>query len=55
MGFLVEMGEDPSFAAYLSRLKQQIAVAMLKWRLCWLSLLALKLSNAAPSQSGCRS
>jgi hypothetical protein len=31
--FLVEMCEDPRFAPYLSRLKQQIAVAMLKWRL----------------------
>jgi hypothetical protein len=41
--FLVEMCEDPRVAAHLSRLKQQIAVAMLKWRLCGLSLLALKL------------
>jgi hypothetical protein len=47
--FLVEMCEDPRFAPYLSRLKEQIAVAMLKWRLCGLSLLALKLSNAALS------
>jgi hypothetical protein len=47
--FPVAMCEDPKVAAYLSRLKQQIAVAMLKWRLCGLLLLAVKLSNAGPS------
>jgi hypothetical protein len=45
--FLLEMCEDQRVVAYLSRFKQQIAIAMLKWKSCGLPLLALKLSNAS--------
>jgi hypothetical protein len=47
--FLLELCEDRRVLAYLSRYKQQIAVAMLKWKSCGLPQLALKLSNAAPA------
>jgi hypothetical protein len=45
--FLLEICEDGRVAAYLSRFKQQIAVAMLKWKSCGLPLLALKISNVS--------
>jgi hypothetical protein len=47
--FLLELSDDRRVLAYLATFKQQVSMAMLKWKSCGLPQLALKLSNVAPA------